>query len=102
MEIDFADGAGYIPYVADSVYNLSYSTPGDYVINLRIITTADDTLFARSAITVMEEEELSLKKDLYIGRGFPSDYDCDFCDEIPVRDEEQRIVRAGIETNRMY
>src|SRR6056297_417814 len=87
-EIDFADGSGYLPYIADSIYSLSYSSSGGYVINLRIITTSADTMVARSAISVLKEEELSAKKGLLTGRGFSSDYDCEDCNEIPLRDEE--------------
>ncbi|HKK64054.1 MAG TPA: hypothetical protein VJ951_15920 [Bacteroidales bacterium] len=100
-EIDFADGSGYLPYIADSIYSLSYSSSGGYVINLRIITTSADTMVARSAISVLKEEELSAKKGLLTGRGFSSDYDCEDCNEIPVRDEEYQIVRAGIDNDAM-
>ena len=92
--IDFGNGSGYVSFVANNLYDISYTSEGTYTITLRLTLTNSSVVYARSSLKVSGDADLFKSTSL---SGFHDDYPCD--DVIPkvVPDENYsyQIVRSG-------
>ncbi|MDB5033336.1 MAG: C-terminal target protein [Chlorobi bacterium] len=52
MEIDFGNGGGFVPVSLNAAVAVAYGTTGTKTIMAKVITTANDTLFAASTLPV--------------------------------------------------
>ncbi|MDA3879418.1 MAG: hypothetical protein PF436_03430 [Prolixibacteraceae bacterium] len=89
-QINFADGAGYRTYTANTQYGINYSTDGDYTITLKLNLTGGGSVYAKSLIHVSASAPL---KSVAIG-GFPSDYPCNN-GIVPAYNNTISITRTG-------
>jgi hypothetical protein len=89
-QINFADGAGYRTYTANTQYAINYSTDGDYTITLKLNLTEGGSVYAKSLIHVSASAPL---KSVAIG-GFPSDYPCNN-GIVPAYNHTISITRTG-------